>query len=67
MFPTSSVINGVYPEDHVTGLDTFTIFSPFYSHGITLIPAWISNQMPSKVWGEITDPIPTFNSATVEV
>ena len=26
----------------------------FYYHGLTLIPAWISNYMPRKVWGEIT-------------
>ena len=32
--------------------------SPFYLHGLTLIPAWISNHMPCKVWDEITYPIP---------
>ena len=26
----------------------------FYWHGLTLIPVRISNQMPSKVWDEIT-------------
>ena len=31
---------------------TYTIVA-FYWHGLTLIPAWISNHMPSKVWGEI--------------
>ena len=25
----------------------------FYWHGLTLIPAWISNYMPGKVWDEI--------------
>ena len=39
----------------------------FYSHGLTLIPAWISNHMPSKVWGEITYPFLNFNGCTVEV
>ena len=29
---------------------------PFYWHGLTLIPAWINNNMPSKVWDEITYP-----------
>ena len=24
--------------------------SPFYKHGLTLIPAWISNHTPGKVW-----------------
>ena len=39
---------------------------PFYQNGLTLIPAWISNHMPSKVWDEITYPLPNFNGA-VEV
>ena len=34
---------------------------------LTLIPAWISNHMPSKVLGEITYPFPNFNRATVAV
>ena len=40
---------------------------PFSLHGLTLIPAWISNHMPSKVWDEISYPFPNFNSCTVEV
>ena len=40
---------------------------PFYSHGLTLILAWISNYMPRKVWDEITYPFLNFNSCTVEV
>ena len=28
----------------------------FYWHGLTLIPAWISCHMPSKVWDEISIP-----------
>ena len=36
-------------------------------HGLTLIPAWISNYMPGKVWGEITYPFLNFNGCTVEV
>ena len=39
---------------------------PFYHHGLTLIPAWISNHMPRKVWAEITYPFPNFNGCTVE-
>ena len=34
---------------------------PFYWHGFTLIPAWISNHTPSKMWDEITYPFPNFN------
>ena len=32
--------------------------APFYQHGWTVILAWISNHMPSKVWDEITYPFP---------
>ena len=40
---------------------------PALFHGLTLIPAWISNYMPGKVWGEITYPFLNFNGCTVEV
>ena len=40
---------------------------PFYQHGLTFIPAWISNYIQSKVHGEITYPFPNFNDDTVEV
>ena len=39
---------------------------PFYHHGLTLIPAWINNHMPWKVWAEITYPFPNCNGCTVE-
>ena len=39
----------------------------FYQHGTTLIPTWISNHRPSKVWDEITNPFPNFNGATDEI
>ena len=32
---------------------------------ITLSPAWISNHMPNKMWGEITYPFTNFNGNTV--
>ena len=35
--------------------------------GLTLIPAWISNHMASKLWDEITHPFQNFNVCTVEV
>ena len=35
---------------------------PFYWHGLTLIPAWISNYIHYKMWDEIN-----FNSTFVEV
>ena len=37
--------------------------SPFYKHGLTLIPAWISNRMHSQVWDEITYPSQNFDAA----
>ena len=39
----------------------------FYQHGITLIPAWISNLIHNSVWDEITYPFLNFNTATAEV
>ena len=39
----------------------------FYWHGLTLISAWISNHIPSKVWDEITYPFLNLNGATVEL
>ena len=39
----------------------------FYLHGLTLIPAWISNYTHYNVWDEITYPFLNFNGATVEV
>ena len=40
---------------------------PFDLHGITLIPAWISDYMRFQGWDEITYPIPNFNGCTIEV
>ena len=41
--------------------------SPFYQHGLTLIPAQISNHMLRKLWNEITSPLKNFNGSTIEV
>ena len=43
------------------------ICDPFYYHGLTSIPAWISNHIRYSVWDEITYQLPNFISATVEV
>ena len=40
---------------------------PLYQHGLTLIPAWISNYIPRKVWCEITYPFINFNGCIVDV
>ena len=39
----------------------------FYKHGLTVIPAWISNYIHYNAWDEITYPFLNFNGATVEV
>ena len=36
-------------------------------HGLTKMPAWISNYIHYKVLDEITYPFPKFNGATVEI
>ena len=41
--------------------------APFYQHGLTLIPARMSNHMCSHVWDEITYPFPNFNGFPIEV
>ena len=40
---------------------------PFYYHGLTLIPAWISNHILCNVQDEITYPFPSFKGYTIEV
>ena len=40
---------------------------PFYQHGWTLKPVWISNHMVSKMWREIAYPFLNLNSCIVEV
>ena len=60
------------PDDFITELQMYMLLQldpsgPFYLHGLTLIPAWMSNHTSSKVWDEITYPFLNFNGATVEV
>ena len=43
------------------------IWGPFYQHGLTLIPIWISNYIQYKVWDEITYPFPNFNGANIGI
>ena len=47
-------------------LSSGDIWAPFYKHGLTLIPAWISNYTHYNAWNEITYPFLNFNGATVE-
>ena len=48
-------------------IEGITYFWGWSSTCLTLIPAWISNHMPSKLQGEITYPFLNFNGCTVEV
>ena len=43
-----------------------TAVAPFTNMVLTLIPAWIGNHMPRKVWNGITYPFPNFNGSTTE-
>ena len=58
-------------QQHVIGVHDLLLVQkscgPFYKHGLTLIPAWISNHIHYKVWDEITYPFLNFNGCTVEV
>ena len=67
-FGIIGLCEGKPPVDYkyITNYEYVTC-GPFYLHGLTLIPAWISNYMPGKVWGEITYPFLNFNGCTVEV
>ena len=42
-------------------------WAPFYKHGLTLLPAWISDYIHYTVWDEMTYSFLNFNGATVEV
>ena len=39
---------------HALPVELYPSCGPFYLHGLTLIPAWISNYILYKVWNEIT-------------
>ena len=39
---------------------------PIYKHGLTLIPAWISNHILSKVWELITNSFSNFNGCNIK-
>ena len=52
----------------VMEISTFYLFSwsPFYYHGLTLIPPWISKYIHFKMWDEMTYSFLNFNDGTVE-
>ena len=59
------------PKTHATSShDIVLLFitsSPFYWHGLTLIPTGISNHIHHNMWDEIIYPFLNFNGCSVEV
>ena len=53
--------------DNESSMVQVNIRGPFYWHGLTLIPAGISNHIHYKVWDEITYPFLNFHGCTAEV
>ena len=53
--------------DEIKLVHASSILGPFSQYRLTLIPAWISNHIPNKVWDEITYSSPNLNGCTVEV
>ena len=47
--------------------DSFYKLGPFYSHGISLIPARINNYIHYKVWDAITNQFLSLNGAKFDV
>ena len=64
IFESLNISASVFIENPVVSI---SIWGSFYWHGWTLIPVWISNHLPSKVWDNITHPLPNFNSCTMDV
>ena len=46
---------------YVSAMAGSVLSAPFYQHGLTLIPAWISNYTHYDAWDEITYPFLNFN------
>ena len=59
-YPSYNLIAGAGASDHISR-------DRFYQLGLTLMSAWISNQMRSNEWDIITYPSPNFNGTAVEV
>ena len=63
----SRLISAISVSVYTQQCDIQTTSAPFYWHGLTLIPAWISNHIHYEMYDEITYPFLNFNGATVEV
>ena len=54
--------------DEIRILDAWDLFiSGVYYHGVTLIPAWISNHIHYKVWDKFTYPLANFKGTIADV
>ena len=66
-----NIFNGIFLNENdwipIKILLKYVPSGTFYLHGLTLIPAWISNYIHYKLWGEITYPFLNFNGCTIEV
>ena len=47
-------------------MEKVLLMGPSHKHGLTLIPAWISNHMPITLWDEITHPFPNSKSVPLK-
>ena len=62
-------MNFIQPQkENIYSLSTtITHQGPFLLAWLTLTPAWTSNYINYKVWGEITYLFPNFNASSVEI
>ena len=69
MCATRNIECDIYKSVDCGECDTYSLLlfmDPFYWHDIHIIPKWLSNHMSSKVWNEITYPIPSFNGLVMD-
>ena len=64
---TPTIFLGWKQDNNILAGEIMYSWGSFYYHGLTSIPAWISNYFHYKVWDKITYPFLNFNGATVEV
>ena len=56
------------PDEHVDVRENCNIPGAFfYQHGLTLIPGWMNNHMPSKMYDEIIHPFSNVKVSTLDV
>ena len=61
-----TVYDWQYVRFSCTDFGAISHYIQLHKHGLTLIPAWISNHMPSKVWDEINYPFPNFSGTPLK-